>query len=109
MSDELFQEIGIRLKEIRNRRNITLREAAKSAGVDFSYLSQIEKGKSTSLGTLKAITDSYDMTLIDLFKDNDVLSNEWVEVLDELQNRGYSPKKIIRIIDLFEDMKDVLK
>lgn len=39
--------IGVRLKEIRKERKMTLKELAEGAGVSISFLSQVERGKSS--------------------------------------------------------------
>lgn len=46
----LLEEIGKRLKEARDARNLSLREAAKLIGVSHSYLDTLEKGRDPRTG-----------------------------------------------------------
>ncbi|WP_079504807.1 helix-turn-helix domain-containing protein [Mesobacillus jeotgali] len=50
--------IGVRLKEIRKEKNMTLKELAEGAGVSISFLSQVERGKSSvTLESLRKISE----------------------------------------------------
>jgi len=56
--------VGINIKQLRAKRDVTLRELAKDSGVSSSFLSQVEKGKaSPSLSTLKSIADALETTI----------------------------------------------
>ena len=49
--------VGLRIREVRERRKLTLREAAGLAGLSFSFWGEIERGEKpvATLGTLEAI------------------------------------------------------
>jgi len=50
--------IGVRLKEIRKEKKMTLKELAEGAGVSISFLSQVERGKSSvTLESLRKISE----------------------------------------------------
>jgi transcriptional regulator with XRE-family HTH domain len=56
-----------RLKEVRTVRNLTLKELAARSGLSVSYLSDLERGRTTpSLGTLEMLATALDMTVIDV-------------------------------------------
>ena len=42
------QELGVRIKRLRQRAGLTLRELADKVGIDFTYLSKIESGTVTA-------------------------------------------------------------
>jgi transcriptional regulator with XRE-family HTH domain len=53
-----------RIKEVRIKKRITLKEMSKRTGISMNYLSQIERGKSNpSIGIIKKITDALDVPI----------------------------------------------
>jgi transcriptional regulator with XRE-family HTH domain len=61
---------GEKIREIRERRSLTLREVAKKAGISESLVSQIERNRvSPAIDTLLAIVDALDLDLEYLFSD----------------------------------------
>jgi transcriptional regulator with XRE-family HTH domain len=61
---------GEKIRRIRERRSLTLREVAGRAGVSESLVSQIERNKaSPAIDTLLALADALDMDLDYLFAD----------------------------------------
>lgn len=59
-----MKNIGINIKQLREKQGTTLREMAKDIGVSPSFLSQVEKGKaSPSLATLKSMADALQTTI----------------------------------------------
>jgi transcriptional regulator with XRE-family HTH domain len=61
---------GEKIRRIRERRSLTLREVARQAGVSESLVSQIERNKaSPAIDTLLALADALDMDLDYLFAD----------------------------------------
>ena len=61
--------VGIRIKTLRQRRNLTLTEMAEAANLSPSHLSQSERDKATpSLSTLSNIAAALDVSLRDLFE-----------------------------------------
>jgi len=62
--------LGDKIREVRERKGVTLRTLAEQAGVSESLVSQIERGKvSPSLDTLLALVSSLDLDLDWLFRD----------------------------------------
>jgi len=61
-------KIGDKLRELRHRRNLGVRELAQRSGVSHSTISLIERDKiSPSVDTLNAILDSLGTTLVSFF------------------------------------------
>jgi transcriptional regulator with XRE-family HTH domain len=60
--------LGLRIREERLRRGVSLRALARDVGVSASMISQIETGKAQpSVGTLYAITTALGMSIQDVF------------------------------------------
>jgi transcriptional regulator with XRE-family HTH domain len=61
-------ELGERLRAIRQLRRLTLREVAESAGVSESFVSQLERGRSSaSVATLQRLAAAVGIEISDLF------------------------------------------
>ena len=68
----MAQSIGERVKTLRAERKLTLAELAERAGVSTSYLSQVERDKTTpSLATLTALAAALDVQLRYFFETTD--------------------------------------
>mgnify|MGYP000992217736 CR=1 FL=1 len=64
--DEL--QVGGRVRELRKRRNMSLRGLARQSGVALSFLSSLERGgNSVSVGTLKTILEALGTNLGEFF------------------------------------------
>lgn len=62
--DEFFKEVGVQIRTIRLKKNMTQKKFAKKVGVSQQMISHIEKGKQNiSLGTLKNIVEKLDSNL----------------------------------------------
>jgi transcriptional regulator with XRE-family HTH domain len=62
--------LGLRIREERLRRGVSLRALARDVGVSASMISQIETGKAQpSVGTLYAITTVLGMSIQDVFEE----------------------------------------
>lgn len=62
-------DVGERLRAIRRMRRRTLRDVAERAGVSESFLSQVERGRSSaSIASLRRIAGALGVTVADLFE-----------------------------------------
>lgn len=62
-------DVGERLRLIRTARRWTLREVAERAGLSESFLSQVERGRtSASIASLRRIADGLGISIADLFE-----------------------------------------
>src|SRR5256885_13301374 len=62
-------DVGERLRLIRTARRCTLREVAERAGLSESFLSQVERGRtSASIASLRRIADGLGVGMADLFE-----------------------------------------
>jgi transcriptional regulator with XRE-family HTH domain len=63
-------DLGLRLREGRERKGFTVRGLARYVGVSPSLVSQVERGRvMPSVGTLYAIANQLDLVVDDLFRD----------------------------------------
>lgn len=66
---ELYVSIGKKIREVRKLRGLTLEELADKVGRNWSFLSQIERGKSIpSIETLFLICTALEISLSNLFE-----------------------------------------
>jgi transcriptional regulator with XRE-family HTH domain len=66
----LSADLGVRLRDARERKGFTVRGLARYLGVSPSLVSQIERGRvMPSVGTLYAITNELELVVDDLFRD----------------------------------------
>jgi transcriptional regulator with XRE-family HTH domain len=64
------KDLGVRLRQARERKGFTVRGLARYVGVSPSLVSQIERGRvMPSVGTLYTITNQLELVVDDLFRD----------------------------------------
>jgi transcriptional regulator with XRE-family HTH domain len=62
-------DVGERLRELRRSRRATLRTIADRSGLSESFLSQVERGRSSaSIASLRKIADALGISMADLFE-----------------------------------------
>jgi transcriptional regulator with XRE-family HTH domain len=62
-------DVGERLRAIRRSRRATLRTVATRSGLSESFLSQVERGRSSaSIASLRSIADALGVSIADLFE-----------------------------------------
>lgn len=67
-----IQNIGLNVKKFRKKKKLSQIELAVEVGIDRSYLSEIENGRTNmSVGILYAITDALKTDISEFFKNND--------------------------------------
>ncbi len=70
MKNEVKYHVGEKLRQIRERRGLTLKTVAEQAGVSESFISQIERNRvSPSLDTLMSIADILSTDMEFLFRE----------------------------------------
>ncbi|MBN1384498.1 MAG: helix-turn-helix transcriptional regulator [Elusimicrobia bacterium] len=98
--DELYTAIGKKVREIRKRRGLTLEELAEKIGRNWSFLSQIERGKGIpSLETLFLICDVLEISIADLFQKSKLpsykIDSETDKLIWLLRDKDISQKKTV--------------
>lgn len=65
--EALYPAIGARLRAHRQRQGISLRQLARRVGMSPGGLSQLETGKSASIGSIRKVAGALDLSLDELF------------------------------------------
>jgi transcriptional regulator with XRE-family HTH domain len=66
-------DVGERLRELRRLRRCTLRTIAERSGLSESFLSQVERGRSSaSIASLRRIAEALGVSIADLFEPGDL-------------------------------------
>ena len=123
-----------RLKEMRRARGLTLKELAARSHLSVSYLSDLERGRTTPpLPTLETLAVALEMTVLDLLTGVEFageqtnaglapglaellddpeyrpeLTQEWVQLLGKIQLRGKRPQSKREWLELYLHLKRVL-
>lgn len=65
---EIKKEVGLRIKELREKCDLTQEDLALKAGLDRTYINSIENGRrNVSIINLHKIVSSLDLSLSDFF------------------------------------------
>ena len=65
--EEILMKIGLKIREIRNEKNISLQELSDRLDIEYNNLIRIEKGRTNfTIGTLLKIGKELNKKLIDL-------------------------------------------
>jgi transcriptional regulator with XRE-family HTH domain len=66
-----MNDLGNKLKHLRQLKNFTQKKLAQKIGLTPAYICQLESGKTDpSISTLKKIVDALDITIVDFFRTN---------------------------------------
>jgi transcriptional regulator with XRE-family HTH domain len=66
--EEFVQKVGHCIRNIREEKNLTLEKLALEAGIEYSQLSRIEKGKiNTSIYTTYTIAKALGISMTEIF------------------------------------------
>lgn len=68
----ITEKFGNKIKELRLKQKMSQEKFALKAGLDRTYYASIEKGRrNVSLNNIKKISDAFEISLSELFKDLD--------------------------------------
>ena len=66
---QLLVNLGLKIKEIRNQKNITQQELSDLVGVKREYITQIEAGDyNVTIDTLNKIANAFEISISDLLE-----------------------------------------
>ena len=102
-----MEDIYKKIKELRQQKNLTLKELSEETGLSLSFLSQIERGTSSlSITSLKKLATALDVPMIYFFEDDKVNQNYLIKNQDQktLKVNG-GEQKYIRLSGAFPDRK----
>ena len=82
MNESESKLVGLKIKFLRNKMNITIEELAYRTGIDYSYLAKMEKGKVNF--TLKKLIQLSKVFDIELIADKNKTKKELIEILNKI-------------------------
>ncbi|MEQ4721297.1 cupin domain-containing protein [Nonomuraea sp. B19D2] len=98
MTESENTRLGARIRAYRNMRRMTVRALAAEAKASASFISQLERGQtSSSIGMLRRIASALGLTVADLFNEEDEVGHRVVrrEARPELQTAPGTRKFLI--------------
>lgn len=108
MSDKL----GSNIRRLRKRNKLTQRELGEKLGLKHNTVADYESGANKpSISSLITMSKLFDVTIDELVNNQreDIISNEWRELVLDLIDRGYDPDKVREVIKLVDKLKDILQ
>lgn len=87
-----WRKFGVRIRELRHQRGMTLRGLAEATGVDFTYLSKIENGRvpyTPAPETIRALATALDCDPLELLRLADKLPPELESMSGTVQARRF--------------------
>jgi transcriptional regulator with XRE-family HTH domain len=96
-------DIGKKIKELREKRGLTMKRLSELVSCTPSLISQLEKGKTDpSISTLKKIADALNVNIVDFFSfessENDVITRSDKRVVMQLPRWDARIQSLIRAI-----------
>ncbi|MFT5502128.1 MAG: transcriptional regulator with XRE-family HTH domain [Woeseiaceae bacterium] len=94
----IMNNIGVQLQLLRTRRGLSQRKLATLSGVSNATISLIEHGRTDpSMGMMKRILDSLDVSLAEFFADDSHLSEDCFYAHDELSEISRGPISYLQV------------
>lgn len=89
ISEVLFMNVGKRIKELREKRGLTVNKLANLAGISQSYLRDVELGnKNPTVETLSYFCDALEISLKEFFSEDDSAVNPFLmSAIAQLSNQ----------------------
>jgi transcriptional regulator with XRE-family HTH domain len=123
-----------RVRELRTQHRLTLKDLSESTGLSVSYLSDIERGRTTpSLNTLEALSVAFDISVADLLSGvdfagektiaalpaglrellqdeefGDQIDEQWISLLNRIELRGKRPQTKVEWLELYLHLRRIL-
>jgi transcriptional regulator with XRE-family HTH domain len=115
---DMQPDLGSRLRELRQKKGMTLRAVADAAGVDFTYLSKIENGRAGYMPgaeTIRDLAQVLDVDALEMLQLGNKLPPELATMAGNPQARRFfqrareiaSPKDWDALLDLLEKRQSV--
>ncbi|MEZ0397109.1 MAG: helix-turn-helix domain-containing protein [Anaerolineales bacterium] len=95
--------IGLRLRELRLARGLTLEQVAADTGLSVSFLSMLERDKvSVSVDNLERLARYYQVHMVHFFSgeaDSPVMVTRRTDILRRLEENGQSPASVTLLVN----------
>jgi transcriptional regulator with XRE-family HTH domain len=110
----LEKEIGQKLYQLRNKYGYSMRKVGEGIGVDYSYISRLEKGEKTpSLDVLQKLADFFNVKIsyffgeeVEMPKELKDLGVEWITLSEEMKNEGLSVEDVRKAVNFIKKFKN---
>ncbi|MCX5782599.1 MAG: helix-turn-helix transcriptional regulator [Elusimicrobia bacterium] len=89
--ENIYKQLGSRIREIRKKKSLTLEELSDRAELDWSFLARIETGKAIpSIMSLSKISKALNVSITDLFSNHilgqdKLLESEIISLIHKLK------------------------
>jgi transcriptional regulator with XRE-family HTH domain len=110
----LEKKIGEKLKNIRTQRGYSIREVGDKTGMHYTYISKIENGQKSSIGTLEKLCSLYNIKMSSLFgeevdapKELKELGVEWITFAEEMEKQNLTPEEVKKYIEVIKNLKSL--
>jgi len=102
-----MEEYGNKIKEVRNKKKMTLKDLSEKCDLSVAFLSQIERGlASPAISSLKSIANALDLDLSDFFdvpakkpKTNDIITKSYEHVPFVVKHTNYIYSELSKNIE----------
>ena len=102
-----LKEIGLKIREVRKDKGVTLNDLAKKVGVTASLISQVERGLADpSISTLKKVSDSLGISISSFFHEGqDDLTIAYSPVVKKYERKILHPSEGVTYHLLSKNLK----
>jgi transcriptional regulator with XRE-family HTH domain len=98
-----MSNLGHRIRELRQNRNLTLEQVAADTGLSVSFLSMLERDKvSVSVDNLEKLARYYEVHMVHFFSgaaESPVMVTRQAEILKRLTDTGNSPAAVTLLVN----------
>lgn len=109
MAKQYDELMGSRIRDLREKTGLTLREVAEQIDMDYSYLGRVERGFIPSTNKIKTIAEFFKVDISYLMGEQLEVPlemrdkiKEWRSVIEETERRGYTPEDIEKLLDTLD-------
>ncbi len=85
---ETKELLGLKIKELRKRKNYTQEHLAELSDLDFGYISKLEVGRNfPTIGTLEKIANILEVELYELFQFTNEKNNDFKKEINQIYDK----------------------
>lgn len=110
--DNTLKGMGQKIRELREKKNLSLREAGEQLDMDYSYLGRVERGFVPSMKVIRKLAEFYGVDISFLVgsevevPDLKGKMQKWHSIIEESERKGYSPEDFERIIKTLDSINE---
>ncbi|GIN88659.1 hypothetical protein J6TS2_50450 [Heyndrickxia sporothermodurans] len=107
--EKLRQEIGKKIKQLRNDKGLSLRKLGAAIDYDPSHLNRIENGSEPSIKLLEKLAEYFEVDISYFFGEQTEIptelknaGTEWITFIDEMNEKELTPHQIKTVLEIFD-------